>query len=143
MGANEVLTEEEFMSPEIRKGLESKYKVTVGLNCTGGKSATELARFLSDGGELITYGGMSRQPVIIPTSLLIFKNINAKGFWLSKWLDDHPRERIEMLNELCTLVKENKLQFDLEEYSIEEYLPALERFTQEKKDKKVLFYFGK
>ena len=48
MGANEVFTEEEFVSIENRKALASKYpQVSVAFNCTGGKSATELARFLS------------------------------------------------------------------------------------------------
>ena len=89
---------------------------------------------------MITYGGMSRQPVTVPTSLLIFKNINIKGFWLSKWLDNHPKERLEMLEKLCVFTKEEKLKFDLEEYPINDYLSALTRFSQDKKDKKPLFY---
>eukprot|EP00967_Tisochrysis_lutea_P066580 scaffold86763_cov17-Tisochrysis_lutea.AAC.2 len=32
---------------------------------------------------MVTYGGMSMQPVNIPTSLLIFKDLNFRGFWLS------------------------------------------------------------
>lgn len=31
----------------------------------------------------MTYGGMSLQPVSIPTSLLIFKDVACRGFWLS------------------------------------------------------------
>ena len=36
-----------------------------------------------DGGCVVTYGGMSMQPVSVPTALLIFKDISFKGFWLS------------------------------------------------------------
>ena len=35
------------------------------------------------GGTLVSYGGMSMKPVTIPTSLFIFKGIQARGFWLS------------------------------------------------------------
>ena len=35
------------------------------------------------GGTVVTYGGMSMQPVSIPTSLLIFKDLQFRGFWLS------------------------------------------------------------
>jgi trans-2-enoyl-CoA reductase len=45
----------------------------LGLNCVGGKSASELIRKLGQKGVMVTYGGMSREPVTVPTSLLIFK----------------------------------------------------------------------
>jgi trans-2-enoyl-CoA reductase len=36
---------------------------------------------------MVTYGGMSMQPVSIPTSLLIFKDLQFRGFWLSgRWV---------------------------------------------------------
>lgn len=38
---------------------------------------------LRDGGTHVTYGGMSLRPVTMPASLLIFKDIAFKGFWLS------------------------------------------------------------
>jgi trans-2-enoyl-CoA reductase len=35
---------------------------------------------------MVTYGGMSMQPVQLPTALLIFKDIAFRGFWLSgRW----------------------------------------------------------
>ena len=45
----------------------------LGLNCVGGKNASEVIRKLGPKGVLVTYGGMAREPVTIPTSLLIFK----------------------------------------------------------------------
>ena len=35
------------------------------------------------GGTMVTYGGMSLQPVTLPTSLFIFKDLTLRGFWLS------------------------------------------------------------
>jgi trans-2-enoyl-CoA reductase len=42
-----------------------------------------VCKVLAPGGTLVTYGGMSMQPVTIPTSLLIFKDLAFRGFWLS------------------------------------------------------------
>lgn len=52
---------------------------------------------------------MSRQPFLIPASLLIFKGIQFSGFWMSKWNQTHPREeKSEMLNEVIKLMKFKK-----------------------------------
>lgn len=55
----------------------------LGLNCVGGASSTAVAKTLAPGGTIVTYGGMSMKPLTIPTSLLIFKDLTCKGFWLS------------------------------------------------------------
>jgi mitochondrial enoyl-[acyl-carrier protein] reductase / trans-2-enoyl-CoA reductase len=53
---------------------------------------------------------MSRQPISIPASLLIFKDIKFSGYWMSRWNKTHPKEeRHEMLNEIIKLVKQKKL----------------------------------
>ncbi|KAF7467438.1 Hypothetical predicted protein [Marmota monax] len=41
------------------------------------------------GGTMVTYGGMAKQPVTAPVSLLIFKDLKLRGFWLSQWKKDH------------------------------------------------------
>lgn len=38
---------------------------------------------IRSGGTIVTYGGMSMKPVSLPTSLFIFKDLHARGFWLS------------------------------------------------------------
>lgn len=40
---------------------------------------------------MVTYGGMARLPAAVPTGALIFKNISARGFWLSRWLADEKK----------------------------------------------------
>ena len=34
-------------------------------------------------GTMVTYGGLSKQNVSVPTSAFIFSDITARGFWLS------------------------------------------------------------
>jgi trans-2-enoyl-CoA reductase len=58
---------------------------------------------------MVTYGGMSRQPVIIPTSSLIFNDVRLKGFWMTQWNFNRPLEvRQQMLDEISNLALTGK-----------------------------------
>ncbi|KAJ3363692.1 hypothetical protein GGF32_003728 [Allomyces javanicus] len=57
----------------------------VAFNSVGGKSATELLRALAPGGTHVTYGAMAREPMAVPASLLIFKDVRIRGFWMTEW----------------------------------------------------------
>lgn len=53
---------------------------------------------------------MSRKPLSLPASLLIFKNISFHGFWVSKWADIHSKEeRYAMLQDVVNLMSQGKL----------------------------------
>lgn len=89
LGATRVITEEQNLSKEFGATIKDWTKggeIKLALNCVGGKNATGVARKLAKNGLMLTYGGMSFQPVIIPTSLHIFKNITSAGFWVTELL---------------------------------------------------------
>lgn len=67
-----MLTEQEFRKTDIFKSGKVR-KPLLGLNCVGGQNALDLLRQIGHGGTMVTYGGMSREPVTVPTSALIFK----------------------------------------------------------------------
>lgn len=126
LGADHVVTEEFSRTPDMKdliKSLGSSPKLA--LNGVGGKSATELLRHLGPKGVMVTYGGMSRQPVVVPTGVFIFKEVKAVGYWNSQWNVDNAEspERDKMFTELCDLIRECKLippaseMFELENYS--------------------------
>ncbi|KAJ3193047.1 mitochondrial 2-enoyl thioester reductase [Irineochytrium annulatum] len=76
----------------------------LALNCVGGKSATNLARNLSHGAPLITYGGMSKEPLPLPASLLIFNDLQFRGFWMSRWYSHcSEEERATMTRDILDL----------------------------------------
>ncbi|KAK3742990.1 hypothetical protein QZH41_015620, partial [Actinostola sp. cb2023] len=91
LGATHVVTEEFCRTPEMTQLMKDLPKPTLGLNCVGGKSATELTRRLSPGGTLVTYGGMSRKPFAVPTGQLIFSDIRIRGFWMTGWNTHNPK----------------------------------------------------
>ncbi|KAJ1498238.1 hypothetical protein HMI54_010390 [Coelomomyces lativittatus] len=65
----------------------------------------------SHGGTMITYGGMSKEPVIVPTSALIFKDIQLKGFWMTRWKHTHTKQEVmAMHDELFELISKNQLR---------------------------------
>lgn len=116
LGATEVLIEGETRTTDIFK---KKYKKPIlGLNCIGGKSATEVARTLENSGILVTYGGMSREPLTISTASLIFKDITLKGYWMTRWTKEnfHSKERTTMFEELFQWMREDKLVAPIHEF---------------------------
>jgi len=98
-----------------------------------------MTRILSPGGTLVTYGGMSHKPVTVSTSALIFKNIQLKGFWLTKWLEDHSAaERQKMLDHLFDLVRKDKLKLFMERRDFASFEEALQRTKEPQRDRKVV-----
>ncbi|KAF2964131.1 hypothetical protein GQX73_g9439 [Xylaria multiplex] len=115
LGADHVVTEDEFLAREFKDRVAewtrgSGAGVRLGLNCVGGKSAQAVAKALGTGGTMVTYGGMARQPVALPTGLLIFKDIRFVGFWLSRWADGDTAAKAQTVNEILDLMREGKFQ---------------------------------
>lgn len=70
---------------------------------------------------------MSRQPITFPTSSLIFNDVSLRGFWLSKWVQEHSdAERKTMLAELTKLIENKQLVFKTQTFKFAEYKRALE-----------------
>lgn len=127
LGGDIVVTDKYIRTPDFKSLLEGS-RPKLALNCIGGESATEIARSLADGGTLVTYGAMSKQPVVLPNSLFIFRNITHKGFWLTKWVKEHSKEeRAAMISELTELVRNKKLKIFVETFKLKHFEQALER----------------
>ncbi|KAI0019927.1 NAD(P)-binding protein [Xylariomycetidae sp. FL0641] len=115
LGATHVVTEEEFMAREFRDMVAQwtrggREGIRLGLNCVGGKSAQTIAKSLGTSGTMVTYGGMAKQPVALPTGLLIFKDIRFLGFWLSRWADRDTQSKAQTVNEILGLMREGKFK---------------------------------
>jgi len=98
----------------------------LALNCVGGDVATDMARCLANGATMVTYGGMSKRPLTLPYELFNYKQLNLRGFWVSKWHSEHSSaERSVMLNEICQLIREKKLSFLFEMHDFDDFHHAL------------------
>lgn len=113
LGATYVLTDQELRSTDIFKNKEIE-KPSLALNCVGGKSSLEILRQLQHNGVMVTYGGMSREPVTIPTASFIFKNLQFHGFWMTQWNETaDAATKNAMLDEVIRLMCEGKLKAPL------------------------------
>lgn len=115
LGATKVVTESALLEGSFKEQVKEwtnrgREPVKLGLNCVGGKNATALAKLLSPDAHMVTYGAMSRQPVLLPTGLLIFKNITFNGFWVSQWGERHPREKQQTVADLLRMMREGRFK---------------------------------
>lgn len=70
-----------------------------------------MTRLLGQNAHLVSYGAMSKQPLSLPTSLFIFKNLTTHGFWQSRWYLDHSlSERQALFEKLAQMIGEGKLK---------------------------------
>lgn len=130
-------------TPQFKRLIADLPKPKLALNCTGGPAVTDMARLLAEGSTVVTYGAMARQPLTLPSSLLIFKDIQFRGFWLSKWLETHtPAERDAMYSQVTDLFKADKLRLWSERHSFSSgFETALARSQAERRERKVLLEF--
>uniref|UniRef100_G3MQR0 Enoyl-[acyl-carrier-protein] reductase, mitochondrial n=1 Tax=Amblyomma maculatum TaxID=34609 RepID=G3MQR0_AMBMU len=112
LGADYIVTEEELRTPVMKDIFAVVPPPKLALNCVGGKNATDMMRHLARGGTMVTYGGMSKQPVIVSTAALIFQNIKVVGFWRTFWAKEHANSKLddEMYDYLTKISLEGKLQ---------------------------------
>lgn len=139
MGADVVVTEE----TDLRKSVESLcggQRPRLGFNAVGGASALNLANGLADRGTLVTYGAMARQPLKIPNGLLIFRNLEFKGYWLRRWLQTTPREKLEeTFVSLAELSIQGRLHMPVHRtFPLSDLLVAVEEAGKESRAGKVL-----
>ncbi|EMR11311.1 hypothetical protein PNEG_00340 [Pneumocystis murina B123] len=116
LGATHVITDIELANKEFMEELVKKCcgesGIPLGLNCVGGKSILDLARYIKPNGHIVTYGAMSRQPLLMSSGILIFKNVHLHGFWITKYNRTYPEKRLKILNNILTYIK-NKSFKDL------------------------------
>jgi trans-2-enoyl-CoA reductase len=110
----------------------------LALNAVGGASALNLANALADGGKVVTYGAMGRQPLKIPNGLLIFRGLSFQGFWLRKLQQDPARLR-GAIGELAELSLSGHLHMPVHStFGLRDIVAAVEEAGQEKRSGKVL-----
>lgn len=100
LGASHVFADDgaAHRSVEARAQLANLPPVRLALNGVGGASCVNVSSMLAKDGVVVTYGGMSKQPVGVPTGSAIFKNVSARGFWLTRWLEDRRMEEETAVN---------------------------------------------
>jgi len=117
LGADVVLTEDEVNGKRGSAILNGLAKPKLALNSVGGRSSLNLAKVLAQDATMVTYGGMSKKPVMIPTGKLIFNDVQYKGFWMTRWNQQcSMEERVAMLEDLTTMMMQGQLILPFETF---------------------------
>jgi trans-2-enoyl-CoA reductase len=83
---------------------------------------------------------MGRKPVTIPNGLLIFRDIRVRGLWVSRWIENAPREEVQAVyEELAARAAGRKLVQRVDStFPLEDFGAALARLESIDRDGKVL-----
>ncbi|CAF2265947.1 unnamed protein product [Rotaria magnacalcarata] len=142
LGAEHVYVEEDLRKEALRKTLWSTIpRPKLGLNCVGGRATSDLLRVLDKSATLVTYGGMSKQPVTVPTAEFIFNDLNCRGFWMSRWKAENYKgsQFAQMLYELIDSIRRNELKAPhCEKFLLSDYKAAVEQAQKPLNTTKVL-----
>ncbi|KAJ2905994.1 enoyl-acyl-carrier-proteinreductase 1 mitochondrial precursor [Zalerion maritima] len=112
LGADVVVTDSQLGRElaQILKDVSGGKGAKLMFDCVGGSAATSLAKSLNPDGKVITYGAMSKKPMMPGAGMLIFKGITFEGFWVSKWGERFPRRKKESLEYLLNQMASGNLQ---------------------------------
>jgi len=79
--------------------------IALAIDGVGDSATTNLLGCLGDKGVHVFYSTISGKPSIVPATLLIFRDISMRGFWLAHWFNRAKPEAItEMYDRLTPLV---------------------------------------
>jgi NADPH2:quinone reductase len=115
--------------------------IVAALDSVGGEESGRLLHLLGEGGQLMTFGAMANQPMVVEPGDLIFKQATIKGFWAAK-LGSGPRraEIPRAIGELIRLAAAGALKLTVEKaFPLEEAAEAARASIQPGRTGKIAF----
>jgi NADPH2:quinone reductase len=67
------------------------------IDAAGGSMAAAALSLLGPGGTMLSFGMMSGEPIPVDPSLLVFRDVALRGFWLTNWMRRAGGERRQAL----------------------------------------------
>ena len=116
--------------------------IALALEGVDDTSSINLMSCLSEGSVLVSYGGMSRKPMVVHPGALIFKSQRIRGFWLWHWYRSAPPDAITaMFAHLAPLIAAGTISIPIAAtYGFEQARDAIT--TAARSSGKVLFTPG-
>jgi trans-2-enoyl-CoA reductase len=139
LGADGVFLDDENGFAKAREALGA-HPLTLALNAVGGDSALRLMDLLSPGGAHITYGAMSRRSLKVPNKHLIFKDLEIRGCWITRWIEQAAHHEIhDMLHPLADMMRQGTLKLPVQKvFPVADYKAAVAEAASEGRDGKII-----
>lgn len=116
LGADEVINVSEEDLPSRVKEITGKGARAV-LECVGGETTEEALKCLGRGGLMLIYGLMGLEDPKLNIGLMIFKELQIKGFWLTDWLKRvSPETSRKVAKEVIDFLTSGQIQMPVEAY---------------------------
>lgn len=140
LGADHVFLDDESGANSAKEVLGGA-NAALAFNAVGGDSALRLMKLLREGGTHLTYGAMGRKPVTVPNGLLIFRDLQIRGLWVSRWIETAPMDEVHRVYaDLAARVAAGKLVQPVDStYPLEAFQDALARLEAPDRAGKILF----
>ncbi len=140
LGAEHVFLDDDDGMASAKEAMDGA-NAALAFNAVGGDSALRLMKLLCEGGSHVTYGAMGRKPVMVPNGLLIFRGIQVRGLWVTKWIENAEADEVaEVYENLSALVAAGKLVQSVDStFPLEDWQDALARLDAPERSGKVLF----
>ena len=104
LGGDVVLIDGPDLAKRVTAGTGNA-PITLALDGVSDTSPMNLMSCLSESGVLVSYGGVSRKPMVVQPGSFIFKKQTIRGFWLLHWYQSaKPDEIAAMFDYLAPLV---------------------------------------
>jgi mitochondrial enoyl-[acyl-carrier protein] reductase / trans-2-enoyl-CoA reductase len=101
--------------PERIAAATGNAPIQLALDAVAGEATQRLAACLAEGGTLVTYGKLSKQPCVIPPEQFLYKNIHHRGFFLVIWFRESSQEKIAAaFGTLAGLIAQGVLKAEVE-----------------------------
>jgi NADPH:quinone reductase-like Zn-dependent oxidoreductase len=138
-GGDAVLVDGPDLAKRVRAATGGE-QVRLGIDAVGGPSTDNLAASLCEGGVLVNYGMMSRQPCQVSPASFVFRDVSLRGFWLAKWFQNAtPAEQMKVFGELIQLIASGKLRTHVAAtYDVSQIKQAVAAAASGERDGKVL-----
>ncbi|WP_224815987.1 zinc-binding dehydrogenase [Hasllibacter sp. MH4015] len=85
-GARYVLNETDADFEAQLADLCKELRCKMAFDAVGGQMTYALAQALRADGRILVYGGLADKAIALHPGTMIFKELDVRGFWLSKWL---------------------------------------------------------
>lgn len=139
-GAQYVVVADDTLGVQL-DGVLGDEQLSVVLDGVGGPIIEGLLPHLANDGQIVSFGSLSGQPVVVPVGVLNFKGLHVHGFWLYHWLSSASAEEIDRVyTELVDLVADGVLTTPVEAaYPLSDHATAIDRARTYGRGGKVLF----
>ncbi len=138
-GADVVLVDGKDLAAQVKAATDGA-EIKLGIDAVGGTATARLGEALCDGGILVNYGAMSGEPCLLAPTVIIFKDVTVRGFWLAKWFRTAtPAQQQALYGELIGLIAAGKLSAPVHAtYPVKDIKTAVAAAAGGKRDGKIV-----